>query len=191
MPHNYFQTSGCTSSTEIPSSGNQSINLADIAPILRSLLVADGTVTKLIEAYFWEKIRIKAIINQYELTEIAIDELNCPAHTKILRREVLLTGEETATIYAGARSLLMTASLPHEMVVGLEAGKIGIGELLREQGCETYRDIMNVHYYPEDEKDDDLLSKLSGAVISRSYRISVIQLPVILVTEYFPVTVYT
>ena len=190
MPHTYFKTSGYSPKTIIPSSTEESIDLMEVAPFLRTLLVADGTVTKMIEAYFWEKIRIQPIFNEYELSETIIDELNCPADTKILRREVLLAGQESSTTYAAARSLLVTEYLPEEMVIGLEHGEIGIGELLRIEGCETYRDIMNIHYYPEQHTTDELLGKLSGSVISRSYRISVNQDPVILVTEYFPLNIY-
>ena len=40
--------------------------MADLPPFLRSLLITDGTVTKTLEAYFWEPVQVQ-VLKQQEL----------------------------------------------------------------------------------------------------------------------------
>ena len=107
-----------------------------------------------------------------------------------MQRQVVLRGGHTNQIFACARSSVSMKHLSQEIGDSLEKGEIGIGELLREKGVETYRDIFNINYLTQPPSDDKLLSLLSGEVVSRSYRIRVNGHPVILVTEFFPVQIY-
>ena len=190
MSPSYFHNSGYSPDVVAPSINGSFIKLSTLPPFLRTLMVADGTVTKALEAFFWEKINVIPMINKYEVTASANKSLNCAAGTRVLCREVLLKGENSDTVYASARSLVITEGLPEKLVKGLEKGLIGIGELLSIQGCETYRDIMNINHFPEESQEDSFINQFQGDVISRSYRISVDKEPVIQVTEYFPISVY-
>ncbi len=190
MTPSLFHNKGYNPGVIASSIEGSSIELATLPSFLRTLMIADGTVTKALEAFFWEKINIIPMLNEYETSKSAIKSLNQAAGTRVLCREVLLKGASSNTVFASARSLVVTKGLPAKLVEGLESGQIGIGELLRIQGCETYRDIMNIKYFPEKSQADSLVSQLSGDVISRSYRISVAKEPVIQVTEYFPISVY-
>jgi len=80
---------------------------------------------------------------------------------------VALKGVQSGTIFALARSTVSLKHLSEEIGAALIKGDIGIGELLREKGIETYRDIL-----------------------SRSYRIRMNKHPAIIVTEYFPTNIY-
>ncbi len=190
MSPSYFHNSGYSPDIAAPATDGSSVKLASLPPFLRTLMVADGTVTKALEAFFWEKINVIPIINEYQIILSAVESLKCEAGSRLLCREVLLKGESSKTIYACARSLVVTKGLPDKLIDGLERGFIGIGELLSIEGCETYRDIMNINHFQQKGQEDSFIKQLDSDVISRSYRISVEKRPVIQVTEYFPISVY-
>ena len=108
----------------------------------------------------------------------------------MLQREVVLKGEHSKKTFACARSTVSLKHLPNEVGNSLEKDEIGIGELLRQSGVETYRDIFNINFFKEPNPNDLLLKKLQKEVLSRSYRIRVNGHPAIIVTEFFPVDIY-
>ncbi len=186
----FFRSSGYAQDQKLLTDTGESLNLADLPPFLRTLLVADGTVTKALEAWFWEPVKVVPLRNELEYLEAPVDGVDTIPGDRVLKREVVLRGADTDRIYACARSTVTLKHLPEKIGAALEAGQIGIGELLREQGFETYRDIFNINYLTRIPQEDSLLSVLSPEIISRSYRIRVGGRPAIVVTEYFPVRVY-
>lgn len=187
----YFRSSGYTTDSIIKTDQGEQIDLRTLPPFLRTLMVMDGTVTKSLSAWFWEGVNIEALQNQKEAVTSSIDgldDLDCG--DIILRREVSLRGENSNTLFACARSIVSLKHLPVEIINALERGKIGIGELLRENGIETYRDIFKINYYSSVPENDSLLSHLSREVISRTYRIRVNGVPAIIVTEFFPIGLF-
>jgi len=190
MSHNsYFRSSGFLSNDVIDTDSGP-LDLTQLPPFLRSLLVTDGTVTKSLEAWFWEKVIIEPISNQSEVINDSVLGLEVDNGDKVLRREVVLKGVTTNSTYATARSTVSLKHFPSDIRQALEKGEIGIGELLREKGVETYRDIFDINYYSDFLKHDALLSSFESNVLSRSYRIRVNGNPAIIVTEYFPLSSY-
>ncbi len=179
----YFRSSGYQENSLIDTDSGNQLDLASLPPFLRTLLVMDGTVTKALESWFWEPVKVIPLSNQqYQQND------NQP---KLLQREVLLRGEQSSRVFACARSHVSLQSLPDEIAEALSLGKIGIGELLREKGLETYRELFNINYFQVSPKDDPLcLNLLETAIISRSYKIWVNENPAITVTEYFPLKLY-
>ncbi len=186
----YFRSSGFLAEDIIVTESGIKLDLSTIPSFLRTLLVTDGTVTKSLEAWFWEKVKIEPMSNQIEVLDDIVQGLEVDSGDKILRREVVLKGVTSSTIYATARSNVSLKYLPDEISEALEKGEIGIGELLREKGVETYRDIFNINYFSSLSKKDSLLSILKADVLSRSYRIRVNGYPAIIVTEFFPIDIY-
>jgi len=193
--NSYFRSSGYLNNPVILTESSGSLDLTELPPFLRTLLVTDGTVTKSLEAWFWENVNIKAINNFSEVLKNEIPNLEVKQGDKVLHREVLLKGEKSNQIYAFARSTVSLKHLPDEIGMALEKGEIGIGELLREKGIETYRDIFEINYFLASRKNDTLFSQWQNKasnteVLSRSYRIRVNGSPAIIVTEYFPVDIF-
>lgn len=189
--HSYFRSSGYSTEPKITSISGYDIDLQQIPSFLRTLMVTDGTVTKSLEAWFWEPINIIPINNTLDILTQGVDGLEVVLGDKILQREVYLKGNHSEQFFAAARSTVSLKHLPKKVGHQLEEGIIGIGELLREQGVETYRDIFDIDYMKSTPKDDVLLKPLQGEVLSRSYRIRVNGHPAIIVTEYFPVDIFT
>ncbi len=139
----------------------------------------DGTVTKALGSWFWEPIQIQSIGND--------------ANDNILQREVILSGKHSHQNFACARSEVMLSYLPEPIAKALQEGKIGIGELLRDKGLETYRNIFDIKLLTQNEAEqDELLQQCSTSsdFIARSYTIEVNMKEAISVTEYFPISLY-
>jgi len=186
----YFRSSGFLQEAIIKTESGESLDLTKLPSFLRTLLVTDGTVTKSLEAWFWENVKIQTVSNRLEILKDGVSGLEVEAGDKVLQREVLLKGVKSDTVYACARSTVSLKHLPQEIGLALEKGEIGIGELLREKGVETYRDIFNINYLIDLPESDTLTSSLQTELLSRSYRIRVNSHPAIIVTEFFPVDTY-
>ena len=174
-------------------SGNV-VNLEELPPFLRTLLVMDGTVTKSLEAWFWEPVNVIAKHNEIENLQQKISGLQTDKGDEVLQREVDLCGQSSKTLFASAQSIVSLRYLPNDIRQSLIEGKIGIGELLRDKELETYRDIFDINYFPDFLQSSVAKNQhdngLSGEVISRSYRIWVNGKPAIIVSEYFPIELY-
>jgi chorismate-pyruvate lyase len=160
------------------------LDFVSLPPILRVLLLTDGTVTHSLAAYFGEEIRVQCL-----------QQGEC--RPGVIAREVMLRGAITSTAYAHAYSLIQLEYLDREIQDLLAEGRVGIGELLSARNLETSRQIIRVapcHYGPTrpDPFVSDTDSNLSGArvVVARDYIIHSQGRPVIEVTEEFPVEVY-
>ena len=188
--HSYFRSSGFLKNAIINTESDELLDLTKLPAFLRTLLVTDGTVTKSLEAWFWEEVKIQTVSNHLETLKNGVLGLEIESGDKVLQREVMLKGVKSKTIYACARSTVSLKHLPQEIGLALKKGEIGIGELLREKGVETYRDIFNIDYLVDLPKNDALILSLQTELLSRSYRIRVNGYPAIIVTEFFPIKNY-
>jgi len=188
--NSYFRSSGYLQDKKILTESGETLDLTQLPPFLRTLLVADGTVTKSLEAWFWEKVKIEPINNQLETLEEEVLGIEVEQGDRVLQREVILKGVRSNSIFAYARSMVTLKYLPDEIKSSLKKGEIGIGELLREKGVETYRDIFSINYHSVSPVNDHLLSGIQSEILSRSYRIRVNGHPAIIVTEFFPIDIY-
>jgi len=156
-----------------------SIDFSTLPPILRVLLLTDGTVTHSLAAYFAEDIQVNC------LSQVQVGD-------EVIEREVMLVGELSGTEYAHAHSTIHTHLLDHEMCRRLDSGQAGIGELLNANNRETFREITRIHYCHDlPGRPNPFKASTPGSqVIARDYRIHTQQRPLILITEEFPVASY-
>lgn len=153
---------------------------------LRVLLTTDGTVTKSLESYFWEPVHVETLEQGWITLREDKPEILRSVGDRVWQRKVRLVGGKSNVEYAKAESHICADQLPEDIRSALEAGKVGIGELLRECGLETYRQITRVGATPDSEVEG---AGVLGAVW-RSYRIVMGHQPFIQITEEFPVSVY-
>ncbi len=159
----------------------QTINVAALPPILRTLLVTDGTVTKVLEAFFWEPVNVEGVQQHAETAAAPRDDLAITAGETYLCRDVQLRGEKTGAVYVYAHSIIRTQQLPSDLTNELIAGRIGIGQLLRTKGLETFREIIDLFTESMDN---------GTQCIARTYRIYLHDVPAITVTEKFPLPLF-
>ena len=184
--HDFFRSHGFLKSSIVRSEDGSKLDIAELPPFLRTLLVADGTVTKSLEAYFWEPVSVETLTQESITLEHALPWLNCAEGNPVLQRKVLLRGQVSKRVFAYADSYLRTQDLPNEITEGMLSGQLGIGELLREMGLETYREVLDLGRTPEACGE-------TGRTETHIYRTYVIHLngrPSIQITEQFPLRVF-
>jgi chorismate-pyruvate lyase len=170
--------------------GNGTVNGIDfdkLPPILRTLLVSDGTVTKLLEAYFWEPIQVKRLFHGEQQAVGDIPALDLKQGDSVLHRRVLMCGITTGRIYSYAQSYIRADLLWPGVRDDLVQGRLGIGELLRGRRVETYREPLSYELTPAGELARELEVKEDDLLISRAYRIFVGGAPCIFIVDKFPV----
>lgn len=168
-----------------------SINLRVLTPFQRALLVLDGTVTKFVEAYTMEPVRVERLSQERRRLDRPTPWLEVAPDEEVIVRQVLIRGEYSHTFYAYAVSLLVPRRLPAEVRGRLERGEQGLGEILESQEMETRRQVL---WYGRErlERLPERIRALSdGEFISRTYRILAGGRPLVLINEKFPVSTET
>lgn len=164
---------------------------AALPRFLRVLLTADGTVTTSLEAYFAEPIRIEPETQTLRTHAQAQPLLELPAGTQVIDRRVRLRGGTSNRVYAYAESLLRPDALPTAIRADILAGRIGIGELLRDRALPSFREIVALGARTDGAALflDPQCPQCCEAIF-RTYRIFLDRAPAILITEYFPRALY-
>lgn len=163
------------------------VNLRVLSPFQRALLVFDGSVTKLIEAYTMEPVEVIRI--SQAIQQLASDNswLQVSEGTKVLARQVILRGTYSHRTHVYAVSLLVHERLPDHIKVRLGKEGPGLGRMMIDSRMETFREIL---WYGM-ERLSNLPEKVGYLAdeefLSRTYRIIVNKEPIMLINERFPV----
>jgi len=156
---------------------------------LRALLVTDGTVTKILEAYFWEPVEVQTLQQEFVTAERPVAWIEVDAEDEVLIRRARLIGVDSGRVYASAFSVIRTQLIPKTFRQRLIDREIGIGVLIRDSGLESYREVLEVGVEPAEGSAKDMATE-SSDLIFRTYRIIIDGRPVILITESFPHDLY-
>jgi len=157
-----------------------------LTPILRVLLVTDGTVTRTLEAYFGEPIDVDVLSHREVRSERSYPEIEVDKGDPILRRCVTLRGKITRTIYAFAESIAVIRFMPKEIGRKLTEEIQGIGELLSESRLETHRELLSARRVEAAEWAVHLGVEKSASVVARKYIIHSGGSAAIAIEEVFP-----
>jgi chorismate-pyruvate lyase len=181
---NAFRCEGFVRNGTIASAGGTPIAIDTLPPFLRALLVTDGTVTKIIEAYFWEPVIVDTLRQEFISAEAKIPWIDVVSEDRVMVRQARLRGGDSGKHYAHAFSVIRTELIPSHFRQRLIDREIGIGALIRDSGLESYREVMEVGIEPAAPADE------TSAGVSRTYRIIIAGKPVILITETFPLALF-
>ena len=166
------------------------INLARLTPFQRGLLVADGTVTRFIEAYTFAPVEVVLLQQQKQTLSTEHIWLKMPAGGEVISRQVALQNhpqdESPLIIHTYADSLIVPQRLPKSILDGLEADKHGLGGLLRCSGLETRRELLWCGIETLTDLPSTVAHLEGEAFISRAYRVFANQEPLMLINEKFP-----
>ncbi len=154
--------------------------LGELPGFLRSLLVADGTVTMALEAYFDEVIRIETVMQEPRNLPCDVAALDMVAADTCYFRRVKLLGEETGRCYAEATSLLNKKAIGDVLFDQLVDEHVGIGVILRNSAKGSFREVLSL-------ARGRLLAEFD---VYRTYRVSLNGVPAILISEEFPLDLY-
>jgi len=180
---------GFLGDARIRRAGGADVPIRDLSPFLRTLLVMDGTVTKTLEAYFWEPVEVVTLQQEFVHAERPIVWIQVDPGDRMLIRHARLSGIESKRAYATAFSVIRTQLIPEAFRQRLIDRQIGIGVLIRDSGLESYREVLEVGIEPTSGNGDSTTPEKSDLVF-RTYRIVIDGEPVILITEHFPLNLY-
>lgn len=167
--------------------------ISELPPLLRTLLVTDGTVTRSLEAFFWEPVEVQQVALSTVVSTHEIPWVEAEVGENLLLREIRLVGKNSHNLYATAYSVVRLNLIPSKMRGQLEQGGIGIGVLIRESGLESYRELLDVGTASDlsfESMEPETPSEVDSSIVYRTYRISLAKRPAILVTEKFPKALY-
>jgi chorismate-pyruvate lyase len=163
-----------------------SADFPGLSPILRVLLVTDGTVTKTLEAYFGEGIDVDVLEHRETTSDSPYPQIGIATGDHILHRYVRLLGRTTRKVYAVAESVAVLEHISRQMRWQLIEEHKGIGELLREGRLETYRELLTADLTAASRWAEQLTIAASDRVVTREYRIYQGGRAVLLIREIFP-----
>ncbi len=176
-----FRCDGFERDGVIASATGERLALCEVPPFLRALLVTDGTVTKILEAYFWEPVMVDTRAQRFETALEPVPWIFLDTGDRCLIRDARLCGTDSGRRFAEAFSLIRIELIPPGFRQRLIDREIGIGVLIRNSGLESYREVLDVGL--GQTADGEL-------AVFRTYRIFIARQPVILITEYFPLALY-
>ena len=176
-----FRCGGFARSGVVASASGERLSLTDLPPFLRALLVTDGTVTKILEAFFWEPVAVDTLEQRFEAALEPVPWILVEAGDRCLIRDARLRGTDSGRSFAEAFSLIRVELIPPGFRQRLIDREIGIGVLIRDSGLESYREVLDVGLERTGE---------GALAVFRTYRIFIERHPVILITEYFPLDLY-
>jgi chorismate-pyruvate lyase len=159
---------------------------AMLPAFLRVLLGSDGTVSRALKAYFSENIEVQVINNAEFRSDRSHPEINIGPGDHILRRRVTLRGGATGTVYLFADSVIAATGGTLHLRKRLIEDNIGIGELIREERLETYREVLSLRRTKAGEWARYLIVDAGVDVLIRNYRIYMNGQAVIAIQEVFP-----
>lgn len=166
------------------------ISLNRLSPFQRALLVADGTVTRFIEAYKLIPVEVVLLYQARRTVHNEHSWLKLQDGGSIIAREVVLQTPcaefQTPKIHAYAVSQIVYERLPHNVVDGVEAGIDGLGALLHHSRLEARRDLLWWGIERATGMPSSLAHFEGRPLLCRTYRIVADGNPLMLITEKFP-----
>jgi chorismate-pyruvate lyase len=164
----------------------------------RVLLITDGTVTHLLEAYAEEPVRVVKLAQSSlpagggagqagaTLPGPGTRELQLADGEEVLHREVLLQGSATGRNYIHAESVVVASRLPRTLRDGLMLTDEPIGRLLDRHRTETFREVVACGRQAVGARGAHFGLDAGACAISRRCRVLAETRPVMLISETFP-----
>jgi chorismate-pyruvate lyase len=151
-------------------------------PVQRIMLVSDGNLTNMLQAYFLETIGIR-VVAQHIMNSSDDFEVN----RTFLKRQVVLYGTQTLRPYVYAESTLAFNQLPPELARDLQYSDIPLGRLWLHHRLETFKELIDVRVSNNETAAGHFGKDDSGSLLKRSYRVVSKGRPCMVIHEYFPV----
>jgi chorismate-pyruvate lyase len=162
------------------------IDPSKLGPFQKILLITDGTLTNLLEAFLNEPIGVVKLSEKIVSITTDILPLEIKAGTEVLERQILLCGKTSRRNWLYADSIIVLERVEEKFREKLIESHTPIGKLWVKHKTETFKEIVtyareqagNLANYFDIEREDKLLS--------RTYRVFSNRQPVMTITEKFP-----
>ena len=164
------------------------LDVTSLEPLQRVLLVTDGTLTEILEANFFERIRLVKV-SQSVISATASHALLDPSPGEaLIERKILLQGAESQRNYAYAESLIAVDRLGQSFRDELLNSDTPLGRLWLEHKLETFKELQEVRSQPADGLYRYFECTDATPLLVRTYRVFSTSRPVMVITEYLPTT---
>lgn len=163
----------------------EEVTLASLSPSERALIVADGTVTVLLEGIAMERVHVQ---ERDYCRIVASDDVSnslvVASNNLLIRRRVIHVGVATGRCLAAAESWIVPDRLPAAFIAAVGAAKGGIGEAVVGLGLHLARDLL---WFGLDERRPDWIEDSGGDFrLTWGYLLMSKMAPLILIQEWFP-----
>ena len=172
----------------------EEMNLSQLTPFQRALLVIDGTVTQFIEAYTFSPVEIVLLHQETQTLPTSHDWLEAEKGTEVVARQVVLQTEQKDAqqpiIHAYATSIIVLDRISQTVREGLTLKGQGLGQLLQRSGLETRRDLLWWGLKRPKDLPEALVHLEGKPFLSRTYRVVVNGQSIMLINEQSPLDRY-
>ncbi len=162
------------------------VNPRNLSSFQRILLTTDGTVTEMLEAVLWERMKVVKLSQKLLKADQDLPFLEADKGADVLDRKILLRGVVSHKNHVYAESLILPDRLSDPMRDALLNSAKPIGLLILEERLETFREIMDCGKEPAGEVAEHFLVPPDSFLIYRTYRVFAHRHPIMQVTEKFP-----
>ena len=160
--------------------------LEELSPLQRILLIADGTLTKLLEISLDERMQIIKLLEEVFPVSSPIEELELEAGQAIVERKILLQGKLSRRNWLYANSIIVLNRLEKDFQDKLLNSHEPIGKLWIAHKIETYKEIITARREPAGDLGVHFQIDPQQILLSRTYRVFCQRAPVMMITEKFP-----
>ena len=162
------------------------INPKDLTSFQRILLTTDGMVTEILEAFFWEPMKVVKLYQDNVTIDHDIPYLELKKGNNVLHRKIFLRGRLSQRNRLYGETIIVPDRLDERIKDGLLNSNKPIGLLIFENRLETFREILDSGKEKANDLADNFNIKKDDFLIFRTYRILANGLPIMLITEKFP-----
>ncbi|MBF0238363.1 MAG: DUF98 domain-containing protein [SAR324 cluster bacterium] len=165
---------------------NSQIDLDRLSPFQRILLIADGTLTNILEAFLNEPIGVVKLSEEILLATTSISPLEINKDTEIMQRKILLQGKTSCSHWLYAESTIVLERVEEKFRAQLIHSHVPIGKLWKEHKTETFKEIISYDLHDAGDFSAYFKVKKTDKLLSRTYRVFSNHQPVMMITEKFP-----
>jgi len=162
------------------------IEARSLNPLQRILVITDGTLTEILEAAFFERIRLIKISQQIVPSTAAHAQLAPAPGKNLLERKILLQGTKSNKNYVYAESTIALDRLPTSFHDALTHSDTSLGRLWLEHKLETFKELLEVKQEQANELSKHFHCEVSQMLLVRTYRVISAGAPIMVISEYFP-----
>ncbi len=163
------------------------IDWSNLSYLQRIILINDGTLTNILEAYLLEPIQVLKISEEVEVTTKEIPILELDAGSEVIDRKIFLQGKSSKKNFLYAESKIVLGRLDEDFKNQLLKSQIPIGHLWLQFRLETFKEIIESGKEPANELSTYFIdTEPKDQLLFRTYRVFSNRKPIMMITEKFP-----
>ena len=165
---------------------NSQIDPYKLSSFQKILLIADGTLTNILEAFLNESIGVIKLSEKIVSITTDMILLEIKTGTEVLERQILLQGKTSQRNWLYADSIIVLERIEAQFRKELIKSHSPIGKLWAEHKTETFKEIVTYAREPSGFLANYFDITREDKLLSRTYRVFSGHKPVMMITEKFP-----